>query len=127
MPTIWGLHNYSDVNRLESWRTRDIIQAFGGGQTWLTETGGIVQFGGSFPNVHGSGLTRAAKVIQYMFRLAGVLPQVKRMYVYDWTGGVASTRFDAGLTNAHEQPRPGYVMVCKQLHALNCNVKTVKN
>jgi hypothetical protein len=127
MPTIWGLHNYSDVNRLESWRTRDIIKAFGGGQTWLTETGGIVQFGGAFPNVHGSGLTRAEKVIQYMFRLAGVLPQVKRMYVYDWTGGVSSTRFDAGLTNAHEQPRPGYVMVCKQLHAANCNVKTVKN
>jgi hypothetical protein len=128
MPTIWGLHNYSDVNRLESWRTRDIIKAFGGGQTWLTETGGIVQFGGAFPNVHGSGLTRAEKVIQYMFRLAGVLPQVKRMYVYDWTGGVTSTRFDAGLTNVHEQPRPGYVVVCEQLHAAHCNnVKTAKN
>lgn len=127
MPTIWGLHNYSDVNRLESWRTRDIIKAFGGGQTWLTETGGIVQFGGAFPNKHGSGLTRAEKVIQYMFRLAGVLPQVKRMYVYDWTGGVSSTRFDAGLTNTHEQPRPGYVIVCKQLRAAHCNVKTVKN
>jgi hypothetical protein len=127
MPTIWGLHNYSDVNRLESWRTREIIRAFGGGQTWLTETGGIVQFGGEFPNVHGSGLTRASKVIQYMFRLAGVIPQIKRMYVYDWTGGVSSTRFDAGLTNSHEQPRPGYVMVCKQLHAAHCNVKTVKN
>jgi hypothetical protein len=128
MPTIWGLHNYSDVNRLESWRTRDIIKAFGGGQTWLTETGGIVQFGGAFSNVHGSGLTRAQKVIQYMFRLAGVLPQVKRMYVYDWTGGVASTRFDAGLTNVHEQPRPGYVVVCEQLHATHCNnVKTARN
>ena len=128
MPTIWGLHNYSDVNRLESWRTRDIIKAFGGGQTWLTETGGIVQFGGAFSNVHGSGLTRAQKVIQYMFRLAGVLPQVRRMYVYDWTGGVASTRFDAGLTNAHEQPRPGYVVVCEQLHATHCNnVKTARN
>jgi hypothetical protein len=128
MPTIWGLHNYSDVNRLESWRTREIIKAFGGGQTWLTETGGIVQFGGEFTNVHGSGLTRAAKVIQYMFRLAGVLPQVKRLYVYDWTGGVSSTRFDAGLTNTHEQPRPGYVIVCKQLHAANCShVKLAKN
>ena len=21
MPKIWGLHNYSDINRLESWRT----------------------------------------------------------------------------------------------------------
>jgi hypothetical protein len=128
MPTIWGLHNYSDVNRLESWRTRDIIKAFGGGQTWLTETGGIVQFGGAFPNRHGSGLTRATKVINYMFDLAGAIPQIKRMYVYDWTGGTSSTRFDAGLTNAHEQPRPGYVVVCKQLHASGCNgIKLAKN
>ena len=25
MPKIWGLHNYSDINRLESWRTRELI------------------------------------------------------------------------------------------------------
>jgi hypothetical protein len=30
MPKIWGLHNYSDINRLESWRTRDLISALGG-------------------------------------------------------------------------------------------------
>ena len=70
MPTIWGLHDYSDVNRLESWRTRELVTALGG-QVWLTETGGIVQFGGAFPNSHGSGLTRAAKVLKYMFALAG--------------------------------------------------------
>jgi len=126
MPKIWGLHNYSDVNRLESWRTRDLVSALGG-QVWLTETGGIVQFGGEFPNRNGSGLTRAAKVIKYMFALAGAIPQVKRLYVYDWTGGVGTTRFDAGLTNTHEQPRPGYVVVCRQLHGGECNVKLAKN
>ena len=66
MPKIWGLHNYSDVNRLEGWRTRDLVRALGG-QVWLTETGGIVQFGGAFPNKNGSGLTRAAKVLKFMF------------------------------------------------------------
>jgi hypothetical protein len=126
MPKIWGLHNYSDVNRLESWRTHELSRAFGG-QVWLTETGGIVQFGGSFPNRHGSGLTRAAKVIKYMFGVAGSVSQIKRLYIYDWTGGYTSTRFDAGLMNAHDQPRPGYVVVCKQLHGARCNVKTVKN
>ena len=45
-----------------------------GGQVWLTETGGIVQFGGAFPNSHGSGLTRAAKVLKYMFAVAGSHP-----------------------------------------------------
>jgi hypothetical protein len=122
MPRVWGLHNYSDVNRLESWRTREIARALGG-EVWLTETGGIVQFGGAFPNIRGSGLTRAAKVIKYMFGVAGSSRQLKRLYIYDWTGGVNSTRFDAGLTDSHHKPRPGYVVVCRQLHAAKCNLK----
>jgi hypothetical protein len=127
MPSIWGLHNYSDINRLESWRTRQLVRALGG-QVWLTETGGIVQFGGAFPNRHGSGLTRAAKVLKYMFAVAGAVPQIKRLYIYDWTGGYTSTRFDAGLMNAHDQPRPGYVAVCRQLRAARCSgFKLAKN
>jgi hypothetical protein len=122
MPRIWGLHNYSDVNREESIRTKTLARALGS-QIWLTETGGIVQFGGSFPNKNGSGLPRAAKVIQYMFRMASAIPQVKRLYIYDWSGGTASTRFDAGLTDRRHKPRPGYVVVCRTLHAANCNVK----
>jgi hypothetical protein len=126
MPKIWGLHNYSDINRLESWRTQDLIDAFNG-QVWLTETGGIVKFGGGFPNKNGSGLKRAAKVLKYMFGVAGSHAKIKRLYIYDWTGGTASTRFDAGLMNAKEQPREGYVVVCRQLHGSKCNVKTAKN
>jgi len=126
MPTIWGLHNYADVNRLENWRTRQLIRALGG-QVWLTESGGVVQFGSAYPNRHGSGLTRAAKVLKYMFAAAATDPQIKRLYIYDWSGGNASTRFDAGLTNAHNQPRPGYVTVCRQLHAAHCSVKVAKN
>jgi hypothetical protein len=127
MPKIWGLHNYSDIDRLESWRTRELSRALGG-QVWLTETGGIVQFGGAFPNRRGSGLTRAAKVLKYMFAVAGSQSQIKRLYIYDWTGGTASTRFDAGLMNAHDQPRAGYVIVCKTLHAAHCSgIKLAKN
>ncbi len=120
MPTIWGLHDYSDVNRLESWRTRDLVRALGG-QVWLTETGGIVKFGGSFPNVRGSGLRRAAKVIKYTLALAASVPRVKRLYLYDWSGGTQSTRFDAGLTNARNQPREGYLVICRALHAGDCS------
>ncbi len=127
MPSVWGLHNYSDINRFESWRTRELIKAFGGGQVWLTETGGLVQFKPSFLNKRGSGLTRAAKVLKYMFAVAAKYPQIKRLYVYDWTGGTSSTRFDAGLMNAHQQPRAGYVVVCKAMHAAKCNVKTASN
>jgi len=127
MPKIWGLHNYSDINRLESWRTSALLKALGG-QVWLTETGGLVKFGGAYPNRNGSGLTRAAKVLKFMFAVAGSRSQVKRLYVYNWNGGTASTRFDAGLTNFHEQPRAGYVVVCRHLHAAKCNnVRVARN
>ncbi len=123
MPKIWGLHNYSDINRLQSFRTRELSRALGG-QVWLTETGGIVKFGGAFPNRNGSGLRRAAKVLAYMFNVAASQSRIKRLYIYDWTGGNASTRFDAGLTDNHHRPRPGYVVVCRKLHGAKCNVKT---
>jgi hypothetical protein len=126
MPSIWGLHNYSDTNRLQSTRTKAILAAVPG-QVWLTETGGIVQFGSDFPNKKGSGLTRAAKALSYMFKIAASSSRIKRLYIYDWTGGYTSTRFDAGLMNAKYEPRPGYVVVCKQLHAAKCNVKVAKN
>lgn len=126
MPKIWGLHNYSDINRFESWRTRQLSRALGG-QIWLTETGGIVQFGGAFPNRYGSGLKRAAKVVSYMFNVAASQPRIKRLYIYNWLGGNARTRFDAGLTDNHHRPRPGYVIVCKHLHGAKCNVKTTNH
>lgn len=123
MPKIWGLHNYSDINRGQSVRTRELSRALGG-QVWLTETGGIVKFGGAFPNRSGSGLRRAAKALTYMFNVAASQPRIKRLYIYQWTGGNARTRFDAGLTDNHNRPRPGYVVVCKKLRGAKCNVKT---
>ena len=42
-----------------------------GGQVWLTETGGIVQFGGAFPNNHGSGPHARGEGAQIHVRVAG--------------------------------------------------------
>jgi hypothetical protein len=125
MPTVWGLHNYVDVNHLESSRTRQITRAFGGA-VWLTETGGIVKFANSFSNRNGAGLTRASKVLRYMFNVAASQPRIKRLYVYNWTGGISSSRFDAGLMNSRGQPRPGYLIVCRHLHAASCVAKLSK-
>jgi hypothetical protein len=122
MPTLWGLHDYSDTNRFSSERTRAIL-AVVPGDVWLTETGGIVKFGGAFPNVHGSGLTRAAKALSFMFAIASKYTRIKRLYIYQWTGGTSSTIFDSGLTDAHHKPRPGYVVVCAHLHGAHCKVK----
>lgn len=122
LPTVWGLHNYSDTNRFSSLRTRAILAAVPG-QVWLTETGGIVKFGGAFPNRKGSGLSRAARALSYMFSLARSNPRIKRLYIFQWSGA-REVRFDAGLTDAHYKPRPGYVVVCQHLHAAKCRVKT---
>jgi hypothetical protein len=62
-----------------------------------------------------------------MFNVAASQSRIKRLYIYDWTGGSATTRFDAGLTDNHHAPRPGYVVVCKRLHGAKCNVKTSKH
>ena len=123
MPRVWGLHNYSDVNRLESWRTRDLVNALGG-EVWLTETGGIVKLEPYFGNSGGAGLRRAAKVLEYVFGVAGEHAQIKRLYIFDWTGGTPTTRFDAGLMDARGRPRPGYAAVCRKLRAAHCNVRT---
>jgi hypothetical protein len=126
MPKLWGLHNYSDTNRFQSTRTRAILAAVPG-QVWLTETGGIVQFGGAFPNKKGSGLTRAAKALSFMFKLAASNSRIKRLYIFQWSGATGAARFDAGLTDPLFNPRPGYVTVCKQLHAGRCGVKASKH
>ena len=126
MPQLWGLHNYSDTNRFQSTRTRAILASVPG-QVWLTETGGIVQFGSAFPNKKGSGLTRAAKALTYMFHLAGSNSRIKRLYIFQWSGSTEAVRFDAGLMDPNYNPRPGYVVVCKQVHAAKCNVKVSKH
>ncbi len=40
-PRIWGLHNYSDVNRLKDTSTRALLAAVKG-KVWITESGGVV-------------------------------------------------------------------------------------
>ncbi len=122
MPSIWGLHNYSDVNHFQTWRTRALVRALDG-QVWLTETGGIVRFAGAFGDRHGAGLRRAARALKLMFAIAASEPRITRLYIYDWTGGDSGAAFDAGLMDTHEVPRPGYVVVCRALHALSCGVR----
>ena len=119
-PDLWGLHNYSDTNRFSTSRTRAIL-ADVPGDVWLTETGGLVQFGSDFPNKNGSGDTRAAKALTFMFRLASISKRITRLYIFDFYGASSKARFDAGLLDANGTPRPGYVVVCKQLHASKCS------
>jgi hypothetical protein len=115
--TVIGIHNYGDVNRKRTSFTRNIIrQAHHYNRHtkfWLTETGGIVKFGRSFP----CSTTRAANRLSWMFHLAKLYRRsgIQRLYIYNWTGAGCGARFDAGLTTASGTPRAGYRYLRKVL------------
>jgi hypothetical protein len=106
--TIWGLHNYKDVNRKQSKGLTTVLKTVPG-QLWLTETGGIVTFLPAFK----TSFSRSASATKYMFRLAdrydskrrGNRSKLTRLYVYRWFGEPSGARFDAGLVNPDGSPR----------------------
>src|SRR3954451_18320572 len=111
--TVVGVHNYGDVNRRRTTYTRLIIRQTHAynrhSRFWLTETGGIVKFGGSFP----CSVTRASSRLREMFSIARRYRTsgIERLYIYNWTGAGCDARFDAGLTRPDGTPRPGYAVV----------------
>jgi len=109
-PRIWGLHNYADANRFRDSGLRE-LQGAVQGDIWLTETGGIVKFGRSFPRDE----QRAARAVRFALDLAGKHKRVKRVYLYNWTGAKPMDRFDSGLVSSRGTPRPGYEALRKAL------------
>lgn len=109
-PTVWGLHNYADSNRFRKSGLGDMLAAVSG-DIWLTETGGIVKFGRSFPRDE----KRAARAVTFALKLASDSPRVKRIYLYNWTGAKPGDRFDAGLVAPGGSPRPGYAALARAL------------
>jgi hypothetical protein len=113
---IVGIHNYSDINRKRTSGTRGIIKAVKRynrrTQFWLTETGGVVNFGRSFPY----NTSRAANRLSYLFTVAKRYRRdIKRVYVYNWTGAERGARFDAGVVNPDGSPRPAYNTLRRKL------------
>jgi hypothetical protein len=102
-PRIWGLHNYADANRFRKSGLRAMLRSVQG-DVWLTETGGIVRFGRSFPTSE----RRAARAVDYALALAADTPRVRRIYLYNWTGADPTARFDAGIVGPDGAPRPAY-------------------
>lgn len=115
-PTLWGFHDYSDTNRFSSSRTKAMLRATGSGDVWLTETGGIVRFGRSFPY----NPNRAAKALGCMFTIAKSSRRIKRVYIYQFNGAGPEFDFDAGLVTTTGARRPGWTVV-KQRRAGRCH------
>jgi hypothetical protein len=116
-PKIIGFHNYSDTNRFSTTRTKRVLATFHG-KVWLTETGGIVKLGTSFP----FSLTRAQRALGCMFTLAKTNSRISALFVYQFNPAPdpQTARFDAGLINPDGTPRPGYEVV-KTRKARSCH------
>jgi hypothetical protein len=109
-PKIWGIHNYSDTNRFSTKRTKALLSATRKGEVWLTETGGIVKFGNSFP----FSTSRAARALGCMFTIAKSNKRIKRLYIYNFTASQPDSDFDSGLVNPDGSKRPGWTVVQKR-------------
>jgi hypothetical protein len=115
-PRLWGLHNYQDVNGLTSADTRRMLETVPG-KVWMTETNGIVAFGGASQWQYSE--SRAARCTRWMFRLAdrfavrrrGMRSKITKLYVYNWFGMPRGARFDAGLVDPDGTPRAAYYVV----------------
>ena len=107
---LWGLHNYQDANNGTTSGTREVLRAVPG-EIWLTETGGIVKLGKHRP----FSPARAARATKTVLAIARGFRRVTRVYLYNWTGGTAATRFDAGITTPGGRPRPAYKVLRKLL------------
>ncbi|MFT4035379.1 MAG: hypothetical protein QM679_07365 [Patulibacter sp.] len=106
-PTIWGFHNYSDVNRFGTERTAAFLKVAKGGKVWVTETGGLYRLGNSFaPDA-----TRQAKATRQVFTIAAKFPRITRVYFYNFFAPGADRPddiFDAGLVDADGKRRAAY-------------------
>lgn len=123
---VVGIHNYSDTNRNRDTGTKAILKAVkkynSRTQFWLTETGGVAKFGKSFPCNPASASsvkkaeTRQSKAVKFMFTLTKRFKSdIKRLYIYNFTGDDCEGRFDAGLVRRDGTHRPAYNEVKRQM------------
>lgn len=108
-PTLWGLHNYADVNDGGTAATDAFLTAVPG-EVWLTETGGIVGFlerSGAIIRPYSERRARDA-TRRLLDLMAARSRRVTRAYVYHWSTGEEFNRFDAGLVRTDGSPRPAF-------------------
>jgi hypothetical protein len=118
-----GIHNYSDTNRRRDSGTRLIIRTVKRlnprAQFWLTETGGVAKFGRSFPCDPAKperAEQRQARAVDFMFTLTRRFSaDVRRLYVYNFTGDDCQGRFDSGLVRRNGTARPAYDVVKRRI------------
>lgn len=107
---LWGLHSYADSNRKTAWRNTATLRLLNAvkGKLWLTEVGGIVNFGTKFRYNE----RRAAASVSRTLSLSRKSRRIQRVYLYTWYGSdrrvVGGRAWDSGLVSARGEPRRGY-------------------
>lgn len=112
---IWGLHNYIDANLFRTRGTRALLKATKG-DIWFTETGGIIKRNNNSTLKLPESTRHAAKATSFVFRLAGLSPRIKRVYLYHWAPAPTTRQtWDSALVDRHAKPRPAYHVVLNWL------------
>jgi hypothetical protein len=112
-PSLWGLHNYLDANRLRMRGTRHLLRLVKG-RVWITETGGVVRRKHyrnriSFPE----SAEYAAKVTRYVLRMADREPRIRRVYLYQWNADSLTQAWDSGIIDPFGLKRPSYAVLAR--------------
>jgi hypothetical protein len=122
---VFGIHNYSQVNRRITAKkasrrypgTARIVKAVRKqnkkAKFWYTETGGLASFG-----MFECDKKRQANRTKFMFDMIKTYDRdVERLYSYNWfgTGNGGCDGFDAGLVEANGQVRPAFATFKKGL------------
>jgi hypothetical protein len=112
-PTLWGLHNYTSINRFKADGTKLALQLLPG-RIWITESGGIYTFrAGSGTIVFPPSANRSARATSYMLQIATrYRSRLQRLYIYQWDAD-STGHFDAGLVDPAGNPRKSYTVLQK--------------
>ncbi len=112
MPQVWGLHNYTDINRFIKDRNSSLrrVSRLLPGKIWLTETAGLFRF--QPQNARQSfrpDLPRQKRAMEAIFKQANLYRnKVARVYLYQWFASPPTNRWDSAVLDNHGQPRPVY-------------------
>lgn len=121
-PTLWGVHNYVDVNTRSTRSTRRLLAAVGG-TIWFTEVGGVVWRKDRRKGLVVDGDQRAARAAAWIFHLAYLSPRIRRIYYYQWRSvaslqharSARSGTWDSGLIDSSGLPRPAFDVIARKL------------
>jgi hypothetical protein len=115
-PTLWGLHNYLDANRMRTIGTRTLLRHTRG-RIWFTETGGIVDRHNRSKVGFPESPQHAAVATRWVFdKLVPLSRRITRVYLYHWNAG-RHDNWDSGLIDYRGRARPAYRVVRSVMRA----------